>query len=159
MLSHSKLFFSVLITFITFIIDQVSKNYVEKNIDFFVSGQNVFDGLNLVYVQNKGVSFGLLSELNITFLLGIISLIVSGYIIFLIYKSQRTTELVALSMILGGALGNGVDRINNLYVIDFIDIYYKGFHWPAFNFADSFITVGALIFFLLCFVKKIIKII
>ncbi len=154
MLSHSKLFFSVLITFITFIIDQVSKNYVEKNIDFFVSGQNVFDGLNLVYVQNKGVSFGLLSELNITFLLGIISLIVSGYIIFLIYKSQRTTELVALSMILGGALGNGVDRINNLYVIDFIDIYYKGFHWPAFNFADSFITVGALIFFYYVLLKK-----
>ena len=154
MLSHSKLFFSVLITFITFIIDQVSKNYVEKNIDFFVSGLNVFDGLNLVYVQNKGVSFGLLSELNITFLLGIISLIVSGYIIFLMYKSQRTTELVALSMILGGALGNGVDRINNLYVIDFIDIYYKGFHWPAFNFADSFITVGALIFFYYVFLKK-----
>ena len=154
MLSHSKLFFSVLITFITFIIDQVSKNYVEKNIDFFVSGLNVFDGLNLVYVQNKGVSFGLLSELNITFLLGIISLIVSGYIIFLIYKSQRTTELVALSMILGGALGNGVDRINNLYVIDFIDIYYKGFHWPAFNFADSFITVGALIFFYYVLLKK-----
>ena len=154
MLSHSKLFFSVLITFITFIIDQVSKNYVEKNIDFFVSGQNVFDGLNLVYVQNKGVSFGLLSELNITFLLGIISLIVSGYIIFLMYKSQRTTELVALSMILGGALGNGVDRINNLYVIDFIDIYYKGFHWPAFNFADSFITVGALIFFYYVLLKK-----
>ena len=105
-------------------------------------------------MQNKGVSFGLLSELNITFLLGIISLIVSGYIIFLMYKSQRTTELVALSMILGGALGNGVDRINNLYVIDFIDIYYKGFHWPAFNFADSFITVGALIFFYYVLLKK-----
>ena len=108
----------------------------------------------MVYVQNKGVSFGLLSGLNITFILGIISLIVSGYIVFLIFKSQKIIELAGLSMILGGALGNGVDRISNLYVIDFIDIYYNNLHWPAFNFADSFITVGAVIFFYYILIKK-----
>ena len=151
---YSKLFFSIFITFFAFVIDQVSKSFVEKNINFFLSGFNVFDGLNLVYVQNKGVSFGLLSGLNITFILGIISLIVSGYIVFLIFKSQKIIELAGLSMILGGALGNGVDRINNLYVIDFIDIYYNNFHWPAFNFADSFITVGAVIFFYYVLIKK-----
>ena len=151
---YSKLFFSIFIIFFAFSIDQVSKSFVEKNINFFLSGFNVFDGLNLVYVQNKGVSFGLLSGLNITFILGIISLIVSGYIVFLIFKSQKIAELAGLSMILGGALGNGVDRINNLYVIDFIDIYYNNFHWPAFNFADSFITVGAVIFFYYVLIKK-----
>ena len=151
---YSKLFFSIFITFFAFAIDQVSKSFVEKNINFFLSGFNVFDGLNLVYVQNKGVSFGLLSGLNITFILGIISLIVSGYIVFLIFKSQKIAELAGLSMILGGALGNGVDRISNLYVIDFIDIYYNNFHWPAFNFADSFITVGAVIFFYYVLIKK-----
>ena len=88
---YSKLFFSIFITFFAFAIDQVSKSFVEKNINFFLSGFNVFDGLNLVYVQNKGVSFGLLSGLNITFILGIISLIVSGYIVFLIFKSQKVT--------------------------------------------------------------------
>ena len=127
---------------------------IKININFFLSGFNVFDGLNLVYVQNKGVSFGLLSGLNITFILGIISLIVSGYIVFLIFKSQKIIELAGLSMILGGALGNGVDRISNLYVIDFIDIYYNNLHWPAFNFADSFITVGAVIFFYYILIKK-----
>ena len=50
-------------------------------------------------------------------------------------------------LILGGALGNGLDRIINNYVIDFFDFYFNEFHWPAFNFADSFITVGGIIFF------------
>ena len=56
-------------------------------------------------------------------------------------------------MILGGALGNGYDRLLQGYVIDFIDIYYIDYHWPAFNIADSFITIGAFLF-LYSMVKK-----
>ena len=107
----------------------------------------IFNGLNIVYVENKGVSFGMLSEYDIPFFLGIISLSVSIYILFLIIKSDSRLEIVGLSMILGGALGNGFDRLLNGYVVDFIDFYYKNFHWPAFNFADTFITLGAILFF------------
>ena len=114
-----------------------------KNLSF---GVNVFVGFNLVYVENKGVSFGLLSNFNIPFYLGILSLIISGYIIFLIIKTKNNSEVISLSLILSGALGNGYDRLINGYVIDFIDIYVNKFHWPAFNFADSFITIGAVIF-------------
>ena len=57
-------------------------------------------------------------------------------------------------IILGGAIGNGIDRLLSGYVIDFIDLYYRNFHWPAFNFADSFITVGAVLFFIKLFFFK-----
>ena len=137
---------SLIIVSICFLIDQISKLIVLKNIDLLSSGVNVFVGFNLVYVENKGVSFGLLSNFNIPFYLGILSLIISGYIIFLIIKTKKNSEVISLSLILSGALGNGYDRLINGYVIDFIDIYVNKFHWPAFNFADSFITVGAVIF-------------
>ena len=137
---------SLIIVSICFLIDQVSKLIVLKNIDLLSSGVNVFVGFNLVYVENKGVSFGLLSNFNIPFYLGILSLIISGYIIFLIIKTKKNSEVISLSLILSGALGNGYDRLINGYVIDFIDIYVNKFHWPAFNFADSFITIGAVIF-------------
>ena len=137
---------SLIIVSICFLIDQISKLIVLKNIDLLSSGVNVFVGFNLVYVENKGVSFGLLSNFNIPFYLGILSLIISGYIIFLIIKTKNNSEVISLSLILSGALGNGYDRLINGYVIDFIDIYVNKFHWPAFNLADSFITIGAVIF-------------
>ena len=137
---------SLIIVSFCFLIDQVSKLIVLKNIDLLSFGVNVFVGFNLVYVENKGVSFGLLSNFNIPFYLGILSLIISGYIIFLIIKTKNNSEIISLSLILSGALGNGYDRLINGYVIDFIDIYVNKFHWPAFNFADSFITIGAVIF-------------
>ena len=69
-------------------------------------------------------------------------------------KSESRLELIGLSMILGGAIGNGIDRMFSGYVIDFIDLYYRNFHWPAFNFADSFITIGAILFFVKLFSSK-----
>ena len=56
-------------------------------------------------------------------------------------------------LILGGAVGNGIDRIANNYVVDFIDFYFNDFHWPAFNFADLFITVGGIFIFGLYYSK------
>ncbi len=129
------------------IIDQFSKNIIKNNIVAIDSGLKIFDGFNIVYVENKGVSFGILAEYNITFFLGVLSILISAYIVFLILKSKDGIERQSLALILGGALGNGFDRIINGYVVDFIDIYYHDYHWPAFNFADSFITVGAVIFF------------
>ncbi len=59
-----------------------------------------------------------------------------------------------MSLILGGAVGNGIDRITNNYVVDFIDLYFNDFHWPAFNFADSFITIGGILYFWLILFKN-----
>ena len=82
------------------------------------------------------------------FRFGVLSLIISAYIVFLISQSTSILEIYSLSMILGGALGNGYDRLLQGYVIDFIDIYYIDYHWPAFNIADSCITVGFVIMIL-----------
>ena len=78
----------------------------------------------------------------------------SFYIIYLIKNSTQKKEKVALSLILGGAVGNGIDRITNNYVVDFIDLYFNDFHWPAFNFADSFITIGGILYFWLILFKN-----
>ena len=85
-----------------------------------------FDILNIVYVENKGISFGMLSEYNIPFWLGILSFAISLYVIFLIVKSESKLELTGLSLILGGAIGNGIDRLFSGYVIDFIDLSENG---------------------------------
>tara|TARA_B100000524_G_scaffold133563_1_gene66504 strand:- start:29 stop:553 length:525 start_codon:yes stop_codon:yes gene_type:complete len=147
-------FYCYLISVFIFILDQTSKYFVFQNSDFFFQGINLIPGLNLVYVQNKGISFGLLSSLNISFYLGIFSFLISFFIILWIWKIKNRKEIIALSFILGGAIGNGYDRVVNSYVIDFIDFYFGSFHWPAFNFADSFITIGAIIYILGSFGKN-----
>jgi len=152
--NRSKFLYSFSIALLSILIDQLSKYFVENNLEIFINGLVILEGVNLVYVQNKGISFGMLSNFNITFFLGLLSLIISCYIFFLIFKSDDQLEFTGLSLILGGALGNGFDRLKNGYVIDFIDIYYNNLHWPAFNFADLFITIGAILFFYCIFVKK-----
>ena len=142
------------ISSIAVILDQISKSLILNNKFLLPIKVSSFDILNIVYVENKGISFGMLSDYNIPFLLGILSFVISIYIIFLMTKSESRLELIGLSMILGGAIGNGIDRMFSGYVIDFIDLYYRNFHWPAFNFADSFITIGAILFFVKLFSSK-----
>ena len=151
-IKKESLVFSIF--FFAVFIDQVSKLLIIAYKPLFYSGIELFSWFNLVYVENKGISFGILAELNISFYLGIISFLVSLYIVFLIKNSTQIKEKVALSLILGGAVGNGIDRIKNNYVVDFIDLYFNDFHWPAFNFADSFITVGGIIYFWLVLFKN-----
>tara|TARA_B100000029_G_C17515183_1_gene937824 strand:- start:336 stop:779 length:444 start_codon:yes stop_codon:yes gene_type:complete len=135
-------------------IDQLSKFLVVKQKSEFLYGMEIFYGLNIVYVENEGISFGLFSNLNISFYLGILSFLISFYIIYLIFDSKRKIEFVCLSLILGGAIGNGIDRVWNGYVVDFFDVYYENIHWPAFNLADSFITIGGLIYIWTIFFNK-----
>ncbi len=137
---------STIIVFILLALDQISKLLVVKNFETISNGISLSSFLNIVYVENRGVSFGMFAEHDKSFYFGIFSILVSFYIIFLIINSKKSLETVGLSMILGGALGNGFDRLINEYVVDFIDFHLNNFHWPAFNFADSFITIGAFIF-------------
>ena len=149
-----KYFFSFCVTILSLAVDQLSKFLIIKKIDLLPLYDPLLNGLNIVYVENKGVSFGMLSQYNIPFYLGILSLLISFYIIFLIIKSERKLEICGLSLILGGALGNGVDRLIKGYVVDFIDFYFGKAHWPAFNFADTCITIGAILFFFNAFKNK-----
>ena len=134
------------IVFLTLLLDQVSKRMVVENIETFANGLEVTKYFNLVYVENRGVSFGMFSEHDKSFYFGILSMLVSAYIIYLLAKSKDLIESLGLSLILGGAIGNGVDRLYYGYVVDFIDLHLNNLHWPAFNFADTFITFGAIVF-------------
>ena len=134
------------IVFFTLFLDQVSKRIIVENIEILANSFEITKFLNLVYVENRGVSFGLFSEHDKSFYFGILSMLVSSYIIYLLIKSNNLIESLGLSVILGGAIGNGVDRLYYGYVVDFIDLHLNNLHWPAFNFADSFITVGAAVF-------------
>ena len=134
------------IVIFTLFLDQVSKRIVVENIEIFANNLVISKYFNLVYVENRGVSFGMFSEHDKSFYFGILSMLVSAYIIYLLIKSNDLIESLGLSLILGGAIGNGVDRLYHGHVVDFIDLHLNNLHWPAFNFADSFITVGAAIF-------------
>ena len=108
---------------------------------------NVNEYFNLVLAWNNGISFGLFNNDNEINAL-IISLIAAVIIIFLIRllsKSQSKKLSIGLGMIIGGAIGNVIDRSIYGAVMDFLDVHINVYHWPAFNVADSGITVGALI--------------
>ena len=139
---HGSLF--LLTATILVAIDQITKLWVRNNL---ASGEPLIltSFLQLSYIENTGSAFGLLA--NQAFLLTIISL-VSLLFLFFLYRYFSTTSLLAtlaLAMVFGGAVGNLVDRLRFGYVTDFIDFcLWHDFHWPAFNVADSAITVGAL---------------
>ena len=136
----------LLIVLISISLDQITKFIVEENTNILKNGLQITSFLNLVYVENRGVSFGMFAEHDKSFYFGILSVLISLYIIYLILNSKKFLELLGLSLILGGALGNGLDRIFYGYVVDFIDFHLNHYHCPAFNVADTSITLGAIAF-------------
>jgi signal peptidase II len=126
-------------------LDQVSKLWVRTHL---APGEslNITDRLSFIYVENTGSAFGLLA--NQTFLIITISIAGSLFILlFLRYLSPATTlSVVSIGLILGGAVGNLIDRIRFGSVTDFIYFRLWGdFHWPAFNIADAAIVVGVFV--------------
>jgi signal peptidase II len=127
------------------VLDQLSK-YVMTRVLVFGNGIEVTPFFNLALVYNRGAAFSFLSsasgwqrELFIA-----IALIASGWVVYLLRRYPRQTLFCfALSLILGGAVGNVIDRLLLGVVVDFLDFHLAGYHWPAFNIADSAITCGA----------------
>jgi len=108
--------------------------------------------LNLSLAFNTGAAFSFLSGAggwqNLFFVL--VAFVVSVVILFMFRRlgANDTQVAVALMLVLGGAAGNVIDRVHYGYVVDFIDIYYRAWHWPTFNLADSAITLGAILLIL-----------
>ncbi len=134
-----------------FLIDQLSK-YAASHWLVLHEAWAVLPAVNFTLVHNAGAAFSFLS--NETgwqrWLFTAIALVVALLIFFWLRRlpgSERRTAM-GLALILGGALGNVWDRVQLGYVVDFIDVYYHDWHWPAFNVADSAITVGAVLLLL-----------
>jgi signal peptidase II len=128
------------------LLDVVTKQWIVQNLSFH-DQIDILPFLKIVHVENRGAAFGMFSGLgNPAFV--ILAVIVIIIITLYILKLRPGWELGALSLILGGAAGNLVDRIRYGKVIDFIDFYVNAWHWPAFNVADSALTIGIIIFVL-----------
>lgn len=113
---------------------------------FMVYGQSikVTPFFNIVYVKNLGVSFSLLYNNHKLgpWVLGIISVVITLFMIHLLRKTNKVKSKIALAIVIGGALGNLFDRFKFGGVIDFLDFHVLNYHWPAFNIADIAIVLG-----------------
>lgn len=106
---------------------------------------------SIVRVFNTGVSFSLFDNYGSlgTLVLCVISLIVCGGLLYWLHQEPNRLRQLCLGMIIGGALGNVIDRLHYGAVVDFLDFHIGAYHWPAFNVADSFICVGAVMLMIL----------
>ncbi|SFU85811.1 signal peptidase II [Polaromonas sp. YR568] len=133
-----------LIALILFLADQAAKYWVHEYTPYAWS-QPVTGNFNLVHVWNYGAAFSFLADAGgwQRFFFGGVALVVSAWLIFMLRKPPPEPELSGYALILGGALSNGLDRALRGYVVDFLGLHVRGWHWPAFNFADVGIVCGA----------------
>ncbi len=127
------------------VIDQLTKVYIDRTMKLYQTIP-VIDGLfSITYLRNKGAAFSFLADASwrLPFFI-LVSLIAVVAILVALGKLRDDQRLgaVSLALILSGAVGNLIDRVRLGEVIDFLDVYWKSHHWPAFNVADSAICVG-----------------
>ncbi len=129
-------------------LDQATKHLVQAHFAPYQDVVAVTPFFNLVHVHNTGAAFSLLADQpgwQRWFFLAV-AVVASGVILWLLNSTRgRAPFCIALTLILGGALGNVIDRLAHGHVIDFLDFHVAGWHWPAFNVADTAITIGAVL--------------
>jgi signal peptidase II len=130
---------------VVIMLDQLSKRLVDTSMQLYQSIE-LMPFFQLTYLRNQGAAFSFLSQAGgwqRWFFVGL-AVTASGLICYWLKRLEKHQrwEAAAWALILGGALGNLIDRVLYGYVIDFLDVYYGEWHWPAFNVADSAITVG-----------------
>ena len=147
------------ITGLVVIPDQITKAAILNKLPLYHSIALIPGFFNLTHIQNPGGAFGFMSHHSsglrtVVFLL--ISFVAICFIFYFYKNTPKTHSLLAngLSLILGGAVGNFIDRIRFGKVVDFLDFYIGNYHWPAFNVADSAISVGVFILFFHLLLKK-----
>lgn len=140
----SRVALYVIISVTVILFDQATKHLIRNLIDSF-RVIKVLPFLQLVNIRNKGAAFGMFTGFgNIVFI--IIAALSIVFVVYLLVKGKE--DRFGLSLVLGGAAGNLIDRVIFGSVTDFIDVFVGRFHWPAFNVADSALTIGILIIFL-----------
>jgi signal peptidase II len=128
-------------------LDQLTKWLVDRAMDLHESRVLIEGLVSLTYVQNRGAAFGVFSDAELphqSVLFSLVSIAALCAIAAYAWRLPAASRLpqTALALIMGGALGNLLDRARMGYVVDFLDVFWNAHHWPAFNVADSAITVG-----------------
>jgi signal peptidase II len=132
------------------VLDQLTKMIVDRTMPLHHSIPIIDGFFNLTYVRNTGAAFGIFAGSHEAFRLPfliLVSILALGFVFLMLKRlpDDQIGLITALSFIIGGAIGNLIDRVLCGEVIDFLDFYWSHYHWPAFNLADSCITIGVLI--------------
>ncbi|MDR2464103.1 MAG: signal peptidase II [Holosporales bacterium] len=139
----------------TVLVDQLTKSLIVYRVGLS-KVIPVIPHLNVVHIRNKGISFGIMNSSNVWQQAAILSIaiLLCGCLVYQLFQSKQKVFSLCVGAILGGAIGNIIDRIVHGAVIDFIDFYIKeayflnlhiiDWHWPAFNVADSAVVVGVI---------------
>lgn len=126
-------------------LDQVSKIYIDRRFALYESVTVIENFFSITYVRNPGAAFGILADSawRLPFFITI-GIVATGAILWYISRLEPQSKWLPLSLalVLSGAVGNLIDRVRIGEVIDFIDVHWYQYHWPAFNVADSAITIG-----------------
>lgn len=141
---------------VVIVLDQITKLAISSNF-FYGENLRITGFFNLVLAHNTGAAFSFLNDAGgwQRWLFTVIAIVAAVWIVRLLRQhAQQTLFCLALALVLGGALGNLVDRVAYGYVVDFLDFYWGSYHFPAFNVADSAISVGAALLILDSFRKK-----
>lgn len=136
-------------------IDIITKQWVMQSIPYHASVP-VTSFFNIVFTLNQGVSFSMFwaKQAQGVYILIMLTSLLSLFVFYCMCKSQQFLEKLSFSFIFAGALGNLLDRMRFGGVIDFLDVHAGGYHWPAFNVADSFICLGVGLLFLYYFMLQ-----
>jgi signal peptidase II len=141
----------LLVTAVVIVLDWYSKQWVSAALELY-RPQEVFSWLNITLAHNYGAAFSFLSDAGgwqrwfFIVLASVVSLMLLVWLLRLPRREWVTA--LGLALVLGGAIGNLIDRIQLGYVVDFVDVHYAGWHYPAFNVADSAITCGVILLLL-----------
>lgn len=132
------------------ILDQITKWWIVFTIMQLNTSIPVTPFFNLVLGWNPGISFGMLDWgfQATTWILSLVALAITAALGVWLYRADRLRVAFGIGLVIGGAVGNVIDRVRWGAVVDFLDLHWAGYHWPAFNVADSAITVGALVLIL-----------
>lgn len=139
---------SVLIAVVVLVSDQMTKALVESSIPEHAQITILPHFFNLTHTKNAGAAFGLFSDSPAPWKTALLIIVSAALLLTVVGIVWRSRQLhwetgVGLALILGGALSNLFDRVRAGRVVDFLDVYFRNYHWPTFNLADSAIVVGA----------------
>ncbi len=150
----------IVVTGLTLALDQASKFLILKYLSTYETIKIIPGFFNITRIHNPGGAFGFLAgqahEVRVAMFI-LVSLMAAGFILYLYIKTPQRHSflLTGLALIFGGALGNLADRIRSGTVVDFLDFHINSLHWPAFNVADSAISVGMAVLMFHILFKKV----
>ena len=141
----------LMLSVIILVLDQITKFYAVQSLTLYEQ-KYIYDGVNLTLMHNTGAAFSFLSDAGgwQRWFFVTVGIVISTLIMTTLLRQGTGNGFfkLGLTLILGGAIGNIIDRVSQGYVIDFVDLHWQAWHWPAFNVADAGITMGALIILL-----------